>query len=291
MKIALSIATIMLAVFLAAAIAPGSQRDDLKAVYNLSGVLQGLDNKELTVTFSDDMLPLGGKRDGASLVRITPAVKGEFFWRGNRTLAFKPEPRFRFSTTYTAVIPAGVRSLAGKVLPKEIRWQWSTPQAYPVEIKAARQEYFSDLLPGKKLDFQVWVKDALTLRFAQPIAVAGAKDFFVLKEAQGGAKVQIRLIQIAGDAIEVRPAGDLKRGTRYEFIQKKDFHGSEGNTGTGREFSFTFDSVPAFRYAGKHALVLFPMRLIPGCSLPTSWLRSTKTSSRCSRWRARKNSP
>ncbi len=122
----------------------------MQVVYNLSGVLQSLENKELAVTFSDDMLPLGGKRDGASLVKITPAVKGEFFWRGNRTLAFKPEPRFRYSTTYTAVIPAGTRSLAGKVLPREIRWQWSTPQAYPVEIKiGARGLFFAAVGRGE----------------------------------------------------------------------------------------------------------------------------------------------
>ena len=131
MKIVLIIVTVTLTAFLAIALAQGTQAEDLKAVYNLSGVLQSLENKELAVTFSDDMLPLGGKRDGASLLKITPAIKGEFTWRGNRTLAFKPDPRFRYSTTYTAVIPAGTKSLAGQVLPKEIRWQWSTPQAYP----------------------------------------------------------------------------------------------------------------------------------------------------------------
>ena len=183
--------------FLATAMAQGPKQDELKAIYNLSGVLQDLENKELAVTFSDDMLPLGGKRDGASLVRITPAVKGEFTWRGNRTLAFKPEPRFRYSTTYTAVIPAGTSRSQEKSLPREMRWQWSTPQAYPVEVKAGDQEYFSDLTPGQNLYFQVWVKDSLTLRFNQPVSAAGAGDFFVLKEAKSGARVQIQLIQKA----------------------------------------------------------------------------------------------
>ncbi len=244
--------------FLAIGLAEKPQSEELKAVYNLSGVLQDLGSKELVVTFSDDMLPLGGKRDGASLVRITPSVKGEFTWRGNRTLAFRPEPRFRFSTTYSAVIPANTQSLAGKPLRKEMRWQWSTPQAYPVEVKTAGQKHFSDLPPGKKLDFQVWVKDSLSLRYDQPVSAADADGFIVLKEAKNGARIPVRLLQKGTQEIEVQYVKDLKRGTLHEFIQKKGFCGSEGSTGTGREFTFTFDTVPHFQYTGSRPLVLFP---------------------------------
>jgi uncharacterized protein YfaS (alpha-2-macroglobulin family) len=258
MKIALSIVTIVLAVFLAAAVAQVPEKNDLKATYTLSGVLQDLENKELTVTFSDDMLPLGGKRDGASLIRITPSIKGEFSWRGNRTLAFKPAPRFRYSTTYTAAIPAGTRSLAGKTLPRGVRWQWSTPLAYPVEVKAGAQEYFSDLAPGQKLHFQVWVRDALVLRFNQPVPAAGAGDLAVLREAKSGVGVELLAFQKAGNEIEFRHAQDLKRGTVYEFILKKGFRGSEGATGTQKDFSFSFATVPAFIYTGKKPLTLFP---------------------------------
>jgi uncharacterized protein YfaS (alpha-2-macroglobulin family) len=258
MKITLAIVIVTLTVFLAAALASNPQNEALKVVYNLTGSLQSLENKELAVTFSDDMLPLGGQRDGAALVTITPAVKGEFTWRGNRTLAFRPEPRFRYSTTYTAVIPAGTRSLSGKTLPEEIRWQWSTPLAYPVEVRAASQEYFSNLAPKQKLDFEFWVKDSLILRFNQPVSAPVAKDFFVLKEAKSGARAQVRLIQKAVDAIEVQYAKDLLRGMLYQFMIKKGFCGSEGSTGTNKEFSFTYNTVPAFQYSGKQDLVLFP---------------------------------
>lgn len=260
---------LLLAAMLPALLAVGPAADlpgeELKAVANLSGVLQELENRELAVTFSDDMLPLGGKRDGASLVRITPAVRGEFFWRGNRTLAFQPKPRFRYSTTYTAVIPAGTKSLSGEALPKEIRWQWSTPQAYPAGVKAGDQGYYSDLTPGQNLHFPVWVKDSLTLHFKQTVSVADAGDFLVLKEAKSGTRIQIQLIQRADNAIEVRPGKDLQRGTAYRFIVKKGFRGSEGNTGTAKDFFFTFDTVPSFHYTGQHPLVLFP-------DAPTVWL-------------------
>ena len=258
MKTILAILTITLTVFLATALAGNAQQDELKVIYNLSGNLQNLDGKELVVTFSDDMLPLGGKRAGSDIVQITPAVKGEFNWRGNRSLAFKPESRFRYSTTYTAVIPAGTRSLSGKVLPRALRWQWKTPQAFPVEIKPAAQTYFSDLNSGEKLNFQVWVKDAFILRFNQSVTAAGAREFFILKEAKSGKSVTIQVSQNTAEELKIRYAKDLERGVRYQFIVKKGFSGSEGSTGTDREFTFSFDTVPDFSYTETRPLVLYP---------------------------------
>ena len=258
MKIILAILTITLTVFLATALAGNAQEDELKVITNLSGNLQNLAGKELVITFSDDMLPLGGKRDGSAIVQITPAVKGEFTWRGNRTLAFKPGTRFRYSTTYTAVIPAGTRSLSGKFLPRALRWQWSTPQAFPIEIKPAAQTYFSDLNSGEKLNFQVWVKDAFILRFNQSVAAAGAKDFFILKAAKSGKPVTIQVSQKTAEELKISYAKDLERGMLYQFVVKKGFPGSEGSTGTGREFTFSFDTVPDFNYTGTRPLVLYP---------------------------------
>jgi uncharacterized protein YfaS (alpha-2-macroglobulin family) len=268
MKIVLTILAVFLTVFMTIALAEGPQNDDLKVVYNLSGVLQSLENKELAVTFSDDMLPLGGKRDGGAIIRITPALKGEFFWRGNRTLAFKPKNRFLYSTTYTAVIPAGTKSLSGTVLPKEIRWQWSTPQAYPIEIRSSAREYFSSFAPNEKLGFALWVKDSLILRFNQPVAARNAKEYSVLKEAKSGEPAAMQISQKTPDELEIRWPKNLKRGMLYQFILKKGFHGSEGSTGTAKEFAFTFETVPAFQYTGKRPLVLFPDA--PNCWLPFS---------------------
>lgn len=268
MKMFLALLAVTLTTFLATVPAGSPQEEDLKIIYNLSGILQSLENKELAVTFSDDMLPLGGKRDGTAIVQITPAVKGEFTWRGNRTLAFKPETRFLYSTTYTASIPAGTRSLAGKILTREIRWQWSTPQAYPIEIKVGAQEYFSQLTPGEKLDNLVWVKDAITLRFNQSVAASGAKNFFILKEAKGGEQAAILISQKTPEELEILCPKSLKRGMLYQLLIKKGFCGSEGNTGTAKDFSFTFDTVPPFRYQGDRPLVLYPDS--PNCWLPFS---------------------
>ena len=258
MKIVLAILAITLTAFLVTTAAKGPQKDDLKVVYNLSGTLQSLENKELVITFSDDMVPLGGKRDGSAIIKIIPAINGEFFWRGNRSLAFKPGARFRFSTTYTAVIPAGTRSLAGKTLAQALRWQWSTPSAMPIEIKTGGRDYFLQLAANEKLDYEIWVKDAITLRFNQPVTAANAKDFIILKESKSGAASPIRIFQKGADEVEIQYTRDLKRGTDYQFIVKKGFYGSEGSTGTDKDFTFTFATIPPFQYTGVRPLITFP---------------------------------
>lgn len=268
MKIILAILMITLTVFLATALAGDAQKDELKVIYNLSGNLQNLENKELVVTFSDDMLSLGGKREGNTIVQITPAIKGGFNWRGNRSLAFKPETRFRYSTTYTATIPAGTRSLSGKTLLRTLRWQWNTPLALPIEIKTEAQSYFSHFTHGEKLNFQVWVKEAITILFNQPVSATGAKSFFVLKEAKSGEPAAILISQKTPVELEIRCPKSLKRGMLYQLIIKKGFCGSEGSTGTAKDFSFSFDTVPTFGYKGDRPLVLYPDS--PNCWLPFS---------------------
>lgn len=268
MRLAIILLAAFLPAMMAVNLATGPAPDELKAVSNLSGTLESLENKELVVTFSDDMLPLGGSRDGATLLRIAPAVRGEFTWRGNRSLAFRPSPRFRYSTTYTAVIPAGTRSLNGVVMAREMRWQWATPQARPIEVKASSMGYFTSVGPGDELNFPVWVKDSLLLRFNQPVSAVGAGEFLVLKEAKSGAHVRLRLAQKGENAIEARHDLELKRGTRYQLIVRKGFRGSEGDTGASRDFSLFFETVPAFRYSGRDPLVLFPDS--PHCWLPFS---------------------
>ncbi len=107
------------------------------------------------------------------------------------------------------------------------------------------------------MNFQVWVKDAFTLRFNQSVAAAGAREFFILKEAKSGKQVKILVSQETAEELKISYSKDLERGMLYQFIVKRGFCGSEGSTGTGKEFTFSFDTVPAFSYTGTGPLVLY----------------------------------
>ncbi len=109
------------------------------------------------------------------------------------------------------------------------------------------------------------MKDALILRFEQPVSAAGAGSFLVLKEAKSGERAAILVTQKVPDQLEISFPKNLKRGMLYQFIIKKGFCGSEGSTGTARDFSFSFATVPPFRYQGDRPLVLYP-------DFPNAWL-------------------
>ena len=72
----LFLTSIVLFVFLAA----GAENNELTISHNLPGTLWNLHDKEVVVTFSHDMVPLGGQREGRSILDISPKVEGEFLW-------------------------------------------------------------------------------------------------------------------------------------------------------------------------------------------------------------------
>jgi len=97
-----------------------SDGEKLTATWNLSGEVKEIRHKELAVVFSEDMVALGAKTDGAAFLKLEPECQGEYLWRGTKTLVFKPKGRFRYSTRYRAAIPAGIRSLREILLEKKI---------------------------------------------------------------------------------------------------------------------------------------------------------------------------
>ncbi|MFL5537501.1 MAG: Ig-like domain-containing protein, partial [Longimicrobiaceae bacterium] len=87
---------------------------------------------EVTVTFSQPMVPLGSVSDVAAQavpVRITPQPAGRWRWIDARTLKFEPTGRLPMATVFTVEVPAGTRSATGTPLASALRWTFSTPPA------------------------------------------------------------------------------------------------------------------------------------------------------------------
>ncbi len=163
---------------IAAGTGPGDRDHDptqtsLEVTYNLSGKLHDLSNKELVITFSHDMVPLGGKRKGKNIVHITPAVKGKFIWRGTKTLVFKPKSRFAFATRYRVTLKKGVTSIGGKILKQDIKWEFTTPLPYPDKYRFSFMYDFINFSNGSKRE-NVGTKNNLFFLFDQPVSI---KDF------------------------------------------------------------------------------------------------------------------
>ncbi len=59
---------------------------------------------------------------------ISPSVKGTGKWLGTSAFQFAPDTRFDYSTTYTATVPAGVKTLDEGVLENPYTFTFTTPK-------------------------------------------------------------------------------------------------------------------------------------------------------------------
>ena len=83
---------------------------------------------ELSVTFSQPMVPVTSQDDAAKNVPVTltPTPKGKWRWIGTRTILFDPDVRFPQATTYKVTVPAGTKSQSG-VLKEATTFSFETP--------------------------------------------------------------------------------------------------------------------------------------------------------------------
>lgn len=84
----------------------------------------------VTAVFNQPMVPLASIDDlklERSPMSIEPQPPGKFRWLGTQMIAFEPEGRMPFSTTYTARVVAGETSTVGTKLTKEVTWKFTTP--------------------------------------------------------------------------------------------------------------------------------------------------------------------
>lgn len=84
---------------------------------------------DLSVTFSQPMVAIGSQSDASKTVpvKLEPEAKGRWRWLGTKTIIFDADKRFPMSSTFTVTIPAGIRSLDGAVLDKDVSWTFTTP--------------------------------------------------------------------------------------------------------------------------------------------------------------------
>jgi len=148
---------------------------------------------EVTLTFSQPMVPLGSVADVAARAvpaRLTPAAPGRWRWIDARTLKFEPAGRLPMATTYTVEVPAGTRGASGAPLPETIRWSFSTPA--PRALGARPMGAPTRLTPVLAVAFDQRVDAAAVLR--------------TIRVRAGGAVLPVRL----ATAAEIAAEGDLR---------------------------------------------------------------------------------
>ena len=222
-------------------------KESLKVQYNLSGPLKDIENKELVVVFSEDMIALGSNPDGAAFLKLAPACAGKYTWRGTKTLAFRPEGRFRYSTRYQAVIPDAVRSLNGKKLDKAVGWDFTTPLPEPREFRPSSKKYFDDINHEDRYSDLVWVTGSWFLRFNQAVTADEVRRVLMVAEKESRRPAAFSVISADDSVVEIIFAAPLRREMEYELRLSRGLRGKEGNTGTAKDFAFFASTIPPFR--------------------------------------------
>lgn len=83
----------------------------------------------LSVTFSQPMIPVSSQEEAAKYVpvKLTPEPPGRWRWIGTKTLLFEPAGHFPMATQYSVSVPGGTKSANGGTLNTAKNWTFTTP--------------------------------------------------------------------------------------------------------------------------------------------------------------------
>jgi hypothetical protein len=211
---------------------------------------------EVTITFSQAMVPLGSVSDVAAQrvpARITPAAPGRWRWIDVRTLKFEPQGRLPMSTTYTVEIPAGTRAAAGAPLPEAVRWTFSTPAAGA--LGALPQGAPTRLTPVLAVAFDQRVDAAAVLRSIRVRANGAVQPIRLATAAEVAAEGDLRGVLAsypAGRTVAFRAVAPLPRNAQVRVSVGPGTPSAEGPRVTDVEQFWEFRTYGPLRIANKY---------------------------------------
>ncbi len=101
------------------------------------------------VMFNNPMVPLaklGEPITESPIMRIDPPVEGVYRWYGTRVLSFEPTAVLSGSPRYAVTVVAGVKSMGGRALGKDYRFDFFTETVKVVNFYAGKSADTSDRL-------------------------------------------------------------------------------------------------------------------------------------------------
>ena len=166
---------------------------------------------------------------------IDPPVEGRFKWLGSSALQFIPKTRLHYSTLYSAVIPAGTKSLDNGLL----------EQKYTFTFQTERVQRISSLLS------EIKANDPFTIQFNQEMNLDSVKSHITAERLDGlGGRVSIPLKaeyqqnekkEVDKKIIHLFPQkNDWGYDNTYSLLITKGIQGMEGNLFTDEEVEHPF---------------------------------------------------
>jgi hypothetical protein len=167
---------------------------------------------------------------------FTPPLTGKYRWQGTATLVFIPDKPLPLGTSFTVVLPAGIKSLQGRSLAQNYSWSFETLRPKLEESKPYHEAKWVEL------DSKIF------LLFNQPMAPEKAKPFlrlvgrpvvskknyteeetpFTLRQLQPEeAKKSLSAWKVERTLV-LEPQNLLKRGYQYSLELQEGLPGAAG---------------------------------------------------------------
>lgn len=218
--------------------------------YHPQGQTRSIDAvDEINITFSEPVAPLKKiEKNQPSLITVTPAVKGEGFWKSSTTYSYRVDQKLKLSSLYKVHFK-GYKAFSGKTVPPKL-WNFSTPT---ISIRRTKPYHRNK---WQTLDQKVLV------HFTQDVDPTGIEDFITVVTPKGKHPFTVRYSTRDERKLLYYWAKDTKDTKRFVTVSPQvnlpiasDIHvrflqglpSTEGNLGLGQERQLTFRTFEIFK--------------------------------------------
>ena len=215
---------------------------------------------QISVTFSQPMVPLASQDELAQVPAYVSDVEGEWRWMGTQTMKFVPKSgHFPMSSTFKIKIKGGLKSQAGGVLPADVDFKFNTetikvtgssdgwmPKLWSQQVDLRHATYFAfnqKIRPeemARRISYE-WAGHAVK---AEPVNIEEAKQITYIKDlVQGAAKDRF---------IVVRPSTELPKATTIQINVGPGLPSAEGPNLSANRSSFELETYHPLAYQETH---------------------------------------
>jgi uncharacterized protein YfaS (alpha-2-macroglobulin family) len=160
---------------------------------------------EINITFSEPVAPLKKiEKDVPSLIEISPAIKGEGYWKSSTTYCFRLDEKLKLSTRYRVQFK-GYTAFSGKIA-AEKRWSFNTPTITILSTK-----------PYHGYKWQTLDQNVL-VRFSQDVDPTAIKRFINIVTPKGPHPFSVRYSTLEERKLLYYYQKDEKEAKRYVTI-------------------------------------------------------------------------
>lgn len=218
--------------------------------FNPVGQTRSVDETdEVNITFSEPVAPLEkAVKDAPPLISITPAIKGEGYWKSSTTYGFRLDEKLKLSSKYKVNFK-GYKAFSGKMIePRE--WAFSTPTISIRRLKPYNRARWQTLNQNVLVQF---TQDVDPNRIAKFINIITSNGMHAFNVRYANEKERRLLYYYRRDQKDVKKFVVINPQTPYPVASDvtarflPGLPSMEGNIGLQKERELKFRTYEIFR--------------------------------------------